>query len=96
MAIGTGIASPQVTDTTLQTELLRKIFSSKTKGTIGKITYEMTLTTAEGNGNNLSEVGVLNASSGGDLLNRLTFKPIAKTSDFELKIEIDLEVRRKN
>lgn len=94
MAVGTGTSFPQATETTLETELLRKTFSTKTKGTTGKETLELTILTTEGNGSDLSEVGILNAASSGDLLNRIAFDPISKTSAFELKIEIELTEAR--
>ena len=49
MAVGTGQSYPIVTETTLIAETVRKTFSAKTKEGDGKIIYEMTLTTAEGN-----------------------------------------------
>lgn len=94
MAVGTGTSFVQATDTTLETELLRKTFSTKTKGTTGKETLEMTILTTEGNGNDLSEFGILNAASVGDLLNRIVIDPISKTSAFELKVEIELTEAR--
>jgi len=95
MAVGVGTSYPTATETTLVSELLRKTFSAKTKQGDGKITYEMTLTTAEGNGSDLSEVGIFNDPTTGEMLNRLAFTPLAKTSAFELKIEIEVETRRK-
>ena len=95
IAVGVGTSIPTATETTLVSELLRKVFSAKTKEGDGKITYEMTLTTAEGNGSDLSEIGIFNAASVGEMFNRLTFTPLAKTSAFELKIEIEVETRRK-
>ena len=94
MAVGTGTAAPIATDTTLQTEVLRKAISAKSKGTDGKFTLELDLTTAEGNGSTLTEIGTLNAAAAGDLLNRLVYTGIAKTSAFELKYEIEFTVRR--
>ena len=55
----------------------------------------MTLTTAEGNGTNISETAIFNAASVGEMLNRLVVTPVAKTSAFELKIEIEVETKRK-
>ena len=95
IAVGTGISTPIVTETTLIAETVRKTFSAKTKVGDGKIVFEMTLTTAEGNDTDLSEIGIFNAASVGEMLNRLVFTPVAKTSAFELKIEIEVETRRK-
>lgn len=96
IAVGTGPSYPIATNTALETEVLRKVFSTKTKSGDGKITFEMTVTTAEANGSDLSEIGIFNAASVGDLLNRIVYTPIAKTSAFELKYEIEVEVRRKS
>lgn len=94
MAVGVGTATEKATDTTLGSEVLRKTFSGTTKGTVGKETYEMTILTTEANGNDLSEVGIFNAASAGDMLNRIVFTPISKTSAFELKIEIEITEAR--
>ena len=95
MAVGTGTSSPIATETTLIAETVRKVFSAKTKQGDGVINYEMTLTTAEGNGTNIAEIAIFNAASVGEMLNRLVFTPVAKTSAFELKIEIEVETKRK-
>lgn len=94
MGVGTGTAAPQATDTTLEAEVLRKTFSTKAKGSDGVANYEMELLTTEGNGNDLTEVGILNAAAAGDLLNRITHAAIPKTSSFELKYEIEITDRR--
>ena len=41
MAVGVGTSNPIATETTLESELLRKVFSAKTKEGDGKITYEI-------------------------------------------------------
>ena len=94
MAVGDGTSFPQATETTLINELLRKTFSTQTKGTTGKETLEMTILTSEANGEDLSEIGIFNHATTGDMLNRIVFDPIAKTSAFELKIEIELTEAR--
>lgn len=94
IAVGTGGAVPQATDTTLQTETVRKAFGAQSKGADGIALYQITLTTAEGNGTTITEVGILNAASVGDLLNRILHTGIEKTSAFELKYEIEITVRR--
>lgn len=96
IAVGTGTATPLVTDTALVTEVLREVFSQVSKGTTGKVTFEMTLATTEANGNTLTEVGIFNAASAGDLLARVVFPGIAKTSSFELKIEVEITIQRKS
>ena len=94
IGIGTGTSTPQVTETDLVTSILRKAFTSQVKGSDGIATYEMTLLTSEGNGNTLAEVGIFNAVSSGDMLNRITHIGIDKTSDIELKYEIEISDKR--
>ncbi|MCK5161327.1 MAG: hypothetical protein KAQ99_07110, partial [Candidatus Aureabacteria bacterium] len=48
IGIGTGSSDPQATETDLETSVLRKAFSTKSKGSDGIATYEMTLLTSEG------------------------------------------------
>ena len=91
MAIGTGSTSPQPSDTALQNEVLRKD-ASESKGGTGEVTYTITVGSSEANGNDLQEVGLFNASSGGTMLNRITFTKISKTSDIEVKFEIKITV----
>ena len=94
IGIGTGISTPQATETDLVASVLRKAFTAQIKGTDGIATYEMTLLTSEGNGNTLTEVGIFNAVSSGDMLNRITHTGVPKTSDVELKYEIELTAKR--
>ncbi|MCK5159943.1 MAG: hypothetical protein KAQ99_00060, partial [Candidatus Aureabacteria bacterium] len=74
--------------------VIRKAFSTLTKGSDGIATYEMQLLTSEGNGNTLTEVGIFNAASSGDMLNRITHTGVPKTSDVELKYELEVTDRR--
>ena len=94
IALGTGTSTPVATDTTLETETIRKTISAKSKGTDGKFTLQLDLSTAEGNGTIISEIGALNAASVGDLLNRIMFSGIPKSSAFELKFETEYTIRR--
>lgn len=75
MAVGTGATAPVVGDTALGVELTRKVFDSKTQGTApndNQITYTTTYGSGEAVGA-LTEAGIFNASSGGIMLNRVTF-----------------------
>ncbi len=42
----------------------------------------------EANGNDLTEVGGVNAATGGTLMNRVVHTPISKDASFELKYQI--------
>ncbi len=52
----------------------------------------MNVAAGEGNGNTLTEVGALNAVSGGTLMNRFVNTGIIKTSSFELVYQIVTEL----
>lgn len=87
LVIGTGTTPPVATDTTLETEVLRATCTnSKTSNhTVG---FSKTWGITEGNGNTFSEIGALNASSGGTLANRMVFPPFEKTNQFELRVQV--------
>ena len=87
-AVGTGTTEVTANDTTLETEVLRKAAIPKKKAATGVIEYLMEIDSTEANGNDLSEVGVLNASSSGDLLLRKTHEPYSKTASFGVKYVI--------
>lgn len=84
-AVGTGTTAVAAGDTTLETEVERKAVVSKTLSGNGILEYVGELLSTEANGNDLSEVGVLNAASAGDLLLRTTHAPYSKTADFSVK-----------
>ncbi len=69
MAIGTGATAANLADTTLGTETVRKAVTPAVAGTPNwKVTFNAVFTAAEIN--NTTEVGLLNASSGGTLATR--------------------------
>jgi len=84
-AVGTGTTAPAAGDITLETEVLRKTVTTKTLSGNGILEYAGELFSTDANGNSLSEVGVLNAASAGDLLLRNTHVPYSKTADFSVK-----------
>lgn len=88
LAVGTGTTAANAADTTLETEVFRTTIDKDEKATAGVIEYTATLATTDANGNSLSEVGILNASSGGTLSNRITHLAFAKTSAFAVKYVI--------
>jgi len=87
IALGTGTTAATATDTTLETEIVRKS-ASKSKSGIDTVAYLSTLSTAEGNGNTFTEVGAANASSAGTLANRQLFPGFLKSNSYELRIQI--------
>lgn len=88
MAVGTGTASVQSSDTSLKSEVLRNAITKELSSTPGVIDYKMTLSSTDANGNAISELGLMNAAAGGDLLIRITHLPYNKTSSFAVKYRI--------
>ena len=82
-AVGTGTTDPSAAQTALAKELTRK--SATYAHTSG--TKELTLTTTFGAGEAtgaITEAGIVNASSGGTLFDRVTFAVINKGAQDEL------------
>ncbi len=89
-AVGTGTNTPQASDVSLQTELLRKALSVQTNPTTGKLHLEFVIDFQEGNGNTFTEVGIFNASSNGTMLLRKLFTtPCAKTADKKITVVVE-------
>ena len=81
LAIGSGTTSEAVTDTALEAEIIRKSASvsqvtTSVSGDTAKL--EATFSSADGLSGtmNVSETGIFNASSGGDLLARKVFSAV--------------------
>ncbi len=89
-AVGTGTNTPQTSDTTLQTEILRKALSVQTNPTVGKLHLEFIIDFQEGNGNTFTEVGIFNASANGTMLLRKLFTTACvKTSDKKVTVVVE-------
>ena len=83
IAVGSGATAPVATQTALASEITRKAASySHTAGT-KVMAFSATFGAGVGTGS-ISEAGVVNASSGGTFLDRLTFAVINKGVDDEL------------
>ena len=78
MAIGTGTTSAAAGNTTLVTELDRNALTSTTV-TNAAIAYVATYAAGDGTGA-ITEAGLFNASSGGDMLCRTVFSVVNKGS----------------
>jgi hypothetical protein len=81
LAIGTGTTTEQATDTALQAEIKRKaatITQTTTTVTDDTALCEVTFSSADGlsGSHNVSEIGILNAPTGGILLARKTFSAV--------------------
>ena len=96
IAIGTGTTAAAAGDTALETEVFpdganRSAISSRTKPAAKKVRFQMLVGAGEANGEDLTEVGCLNAATGGTLMNRVVHNVISKTAAFELKIQVQTE-----
>lgn len=84
MAIGTGTTTPDVSDTVLETEAGRVTLASGT-ATDNAVTYTATFTAGTGTGA-ITEAGLFNASSSGDMLAHTTFPVVNKSSSDSIAI----------
>ena len=84
MAIGTGTTAAAVGDSALVSEATRNTLGSTTvSGAV--ITYTATFSAGQGTGA-ITEAGILNASSAGDLLCRTVFPVVNKGSEDQMTI----------
>lgn len=82
MAIGTGTTAADATDTALETELDRNALTSKTQGSstdANKVTYICEWAAGDGTGA-ITEAGIFNSASAGDMLCRTVFAVKNKAS----------------
>jgi len=97
IAIGTGTTAAAAGDTTLETEVFpdganRNEITTRTKPAAKKVRLQTILAAGHANGNALTEVGVLNAATGGTLTNRVVHTVINKDVTFEVKYQILIEL----
>jgi hypothetical protein len=91
LAVGSNDTAETVADTTLNTEELRKARQEYYEGT-SDVVVSMFVSSLEENGTDLEEVGVFNAAAAGDMMTRITFPTIAKTSGVEVWIDVEQQV----
>ena len=84
MAIGSGTTAAAAGDTALGTELGRVSLTSTTV-TSNEVAYVATFAAGTGTGA-VTEAGLFNASSGGDMLCRTVFSVVNKAADDSLQI----------
>lgn len=97
IAVGTGTTAALASNTALETEIYpdganRNAITSRTKPSAKKARLQTLIAAGEANGNTITEVGALNAATGGTLMNRVLPTAIAKDASFELKIQILTEL----
>lgn len=84
MAVGTGTTAAAAGDTTLGTELDRNALTSTTV-TSNEIAYVASWAAGDGTGA-ITEAGLFNAASGGDMLARTVFDVVNKAANDTLSI----------
>ncbi|MBE3092813.1 MAG: hypothetical protein IMZ51_04045 [Chloroflexi bacterium] len=93
IAVGTGTAAPNVTQTALVGEKYRNACTgSQQQTTVANDTARLTCSIAMTATNTLSEAGALNSSSAGVLLARATFSGISVISGDTLNVGYDVAV----
>ena len=94
LAVGSGTTTPAVTDTVMQTEIVR--FAPDTKSVSDNIiTLEHYYGTTEGNGT-IAEVGVLSASSGGVLhMHGQPAAAVTKTTNKTMRVTVTITLDNK-
>ena len=98
MAVGSGVNSFSPGQTTLITEQVRNLLESATKNTLaGTYIFVVLLGLSEGNGFTLTEVGLFDAASSGNMSTRNILPvSVVKTSDFKLRITLTVTVTAVN
>ena len=90
MAIGTGSTSPAAGNTALGAQAHREALTSTTVSS-NVVTYTATFSAGDGTGA-ITEAGLFNASSGGDMLCRTTFSVVNKGSQDSMTITWEVTV----
>lgn len=88
IGVGTGTTTPTAADTDLETAVERAAFDGTSLDGAGGVTYYHTWGTGEINANTITEVGIFNAAAAGDMFTRSTFAGFAKTSSYQMRVEV--------
>lgn len=94
IAVGDGTNPESPADTTLGNEVRREPLMDKVKDTLnGKYIFSMQLGLTEANGTTLSEIGIFDSASGGNMQARkLLPNTLLKTADKEVWIDLEVGV----
>jgi len=93
--VGTGTATPSASDTDLDTPTITKTFVSGYPlfdESAKKVTTRLFISSVEGNGTAISEVGEFNTDSPKEMISRDVFTAISKTSGDEIAVIITHKV----
>ena len=93
LAVGTGTTGETANNTALETEVYpdganRSAIDSRSKPSSKAVQFQMNISASQLDGVALTECGLLNAATGGTLVNRITHSAINKTTAFELRYQI--------
>ena len=89
--VGTGTTAETPADTALETSVLRKARQEYTEG-VSDVVISLFIGSTEANGNDLTETGVFDAASGGNMMMRRTFPLIGKTASIDMWIDVEEQV----
>ncbi len=93
IAIGEGTTTPTVTDTVLETERVRNYADGGGSYEANyKCIFEKTFTFGSGVSYSITEAGVFNDATVGDMLDRFTFTVKAVDSDTDLYVKVTITV----
>ena len=84
LATGTGTTAVTEADTALVTEIVRLTKNTTDTGTDKQVDMEFVMTSSQGNGSTLTEVGLYTAATSGTMGSRDLISPIAKNNTFEI------------
>jgi hypothetical protein len=92
-AVGDDDTPPVAADTTLGNETFRDAIDEIDKASaIDKITASLRVLEGENNGNDMKELGILDAASSGNLWLRHIMNTITKTSDIAVFLDVTITV----
>ena len=91
VAVGTDNTTPTVSDSALSSEEQRNARQEYTEGTSDVIISGF-INSTQANGEDLVEVGVFDAASGGNMAMHEIFTAISKTSSIEVWIDVEQQI----
>lgn len=91
IAAGTGSTTPTPADTTLDTETLRNARQDDSTGT-SDVVVSLFISSVQGNGTSLVEVGAFDDASSGDMMNRALITLVGKTASIEVWVDIEQQI----
>jgi len=91
IAVGDGTTNETANDTALESELDRIAVSTERNGS--EVVFSASISSIELVGEDISEVGLLNADTDGDLFQRQAFSSISKTESFDVQIDITMRIK---